>query len=341
MNLEKNQKVLDMTNFPGEVGEILKVSKKYDEIKYRVAFGDKIAYYDSNFTLLKKSLKPSLKELEGGCVVPIFVRGADPKLHYEFTGESKEFESCTVWRIRATKDLPEHNVKAGDLGGWVECDRNLRENAWVSDEAIVCRKSSVRGNSLVSGNAVITDESNIVGSAKVYGKARIIDSNITDNSEVYGNADVRSSSLYKNSKVYGAATVENTRMEGDCELYENANIYNCSINDNAKVYGFCSLMGVFLRDNSTVIGLEGSTIKGAYFSGNALIKSDKDFMHIQGITKKLKRITIFKTGEGLCFNCGDFDGKFSDIVEIFRKNKIHGDCANIIKSLVNENFYLK
>lgn len=44
---------------------------------------------------------------------------------YELTGETKEIDGKILHRIRALIDIPEHDVKAGDLGGWIEAERNL------------------------------------------------------------------------------------------------------------------------------------------------------------------------------------------------------------------------
>lgn len=56
---------------------------------------------------------------------------------YEFTGETKEFLGITMRRIRAIKSFGD--VKAGDIGGWIEKDSNLSHdgNAWVSGDARV------------------------------------------------------------------------------------------------------------------------------------------------------------------------------------------------------------
>lgn len=48
-------------------------------------------------------------------------------LNYEFTGETKkiqhsninEYKEITLHRIIAIKDLKQHLVKKGDLGGWI------------------------------------------------------------------------------------------------------------------------------------------------------------------------------------------------------------------------------
>ena len=41
----------------------------------------------------------------------------------------------TCYRIRALRDIPRHNVKAGDVGGWIESEYNLSQDgdAWVRD----------------------------------------------------------------------------------------------------------------------------------------------------------------------------------------------------------------
>lgn len=39
---------------------------------------------------------------------------------YEFTDEVKNIDGKTLHRIRAVRDIPEHDIKAGDLGGWLE-----------------------------------------------------------------------------------------------------------------------------------------------------------------------------------------------------------------------------
>ena len=56
---------------------------------------------------------------------------------YELTGETINVFGKTLHRIRATRDFS--NVHAGDLGGFIEDERNLShdENAWVGGNALV------------------------------------------------------------------------------------------------------------------------------------------------------------------------------------------------------------
>lgn len=85
---------------------------------------------------------------------------------YEFTDDTTTFRNVVLCRIRALKDFGD--VKAGELGGYIEKEENLSQegNAWVYGNAWVCDNAKVYGNAWVYGDA------------KVYGDA-----------EVYGNAD--------------------------------------------------------------------------------------------------------------------------------------------------------
>ena len=73
---------------------------------------------------------------------------------YEFTEETKNIytmdKEITLHRIRALQSFDE--VKTGDLGGWIEDERNLSHNGncWVFDNGWVF------GNGWVSDNGDIT-----------------------------------------------------------------------------------------------------------------------------------------------------------------------------------------
>lgn len=85
-------------------------------------------------------------------------------MHYEFTGKTKNLLGHTLHQIRATKDLPQHDVKSGDVGGWIESEKNLFGNAWVYGDARVYGNARVSGNALVSGGAWKTSPLYIQGS---------------------------------------------------------------------------------------------------------------------------------------------------------------------------------
>ena len=86
---------------------------------------------------------------------------------YELTEEKINWCGKTLHRIRACKDFVTASglqIKAGDLGGYVENECNLSQygNAWVCGDAKVC------GNAKVYGNAKVCGDTWVCGNAKVY-----------------------------------------------------------------------------------------------------------------------------------------------------------------------------
>ena len=59
-----------------------------------------------------------------------------------------------LFRIEATKDLKKHNVKAGDIGGYIEKESNLSGNAWVYGDAKVYDNAEVYGDAKVCGETI-------------------------------------------------------------------------------------------------------------------------------------------------------------------------------------------
>ena len=86
---------------------------------------------------------------------------------YELTKETKVIGGKTLFRIRALRSFGD--IKAGDLGGFIENERNLSHegNAWVSGNA------RVSGNALVSGNAWVRGDAWVSGYARVSGNALV------------------------------------------------------------------------------------------------------------------------------------------------------------------------
>ena len=94
-----------------------------------------------------------------------------------------EWRGRTLYRIRALRDFGA--VHAGDVGGYIECERNLSQdgNAWVYDDASVCGDARVYGNALVYGNAWVYGNAQVSGDAQVSGNTWVF-----GDACVYGNA---------------------------------------------------------------------------------------------------------------------------------------------------------
>lgn len=216
-------------------------------------------------------------------------------LHYKLTDEKIKFSGKTLYRIQAIKDLPIHNIKIGDLGGWIEKESNLQDNAWVADEA------KVYGNAKVYENALIYESAEISEKAKVYGSATVCgDAKVYGNSQIYEKADIFGNALiYDNSRISG-----NSRIYGNSKIYDNSIIYdNSKILGNSRVYG-----------NSIVYG-------NAFICGYADIQSDDDLCTFSYFGKYEKTITFFNTKNSVIgVNYGYFYGTVDEFIEEIREN---------------------
>lgn len=87
---------------------------------------------------------------------------------YEFTGVTKETWAGPLHRIRAIRDF--RNVKAGDIGGWIEKEENLSHDGdcWVF------------GNAVVYGNARVFGDAEVTTTVKTFGNAFIYEITVTD-----------------------------------------------------------------------------------------------------------------------------------------------------------------
>tara|TARA_B110000503_G_C7114660_1_gene399773 strand:- start:1389 stop:1691 length:303 start_codon:yes stop_codon:yes gene_type:complete len=79
----------------------------------------------------------------------------------------------SMYRIRALKDFSD--VKAGDLGGFVEHESNLSQNGdcWVYDDAKVHGYARVYGDAKVSDYAVIYSHARVCGNARIFGNVSV------------------------------------------------------------------------------------------------------------------------------------------------------------------------
>lgn len=191
----------------------------------------------------------------------------NPVKKYELTEDACVVEKRTLYRIRALRSFGD--VKAGDLGGFVESDDSLShlDECWVANNAKVLYGGFVTGNAQVSGEAEVG-----------YGAI------VQDRAVVTDNAKVCGAVISGMAKVYGNAVID-----GECsirdyaEVYGYAEIYDaCNVEDHAKVCGDASLSNaVSLSDNVRVYGnavLDGDiNIMGeVQVCGDAKIQSEDD-----------------------------------------------------------------
>ncbi len=159
------------------------------------------------------------------------------KPKYILTNDTISFEGRKLHRIQALIDIPSIGVEAGDLGGYIEEESNLKHNGtcWVFDDAkvygltIIKDGATVRGNASVGGNqygyVIMKDTAAVYDNAKVYGNVTLAGSSkIYDHAEVY--SERKPSSYSKGGvRVYGSACVCGyAKVKDASSIYGNAYI---------------------------------------------------------------------------------------------------------------------
>ena len=183
-----------------------------------------------------------------------------------------EVKGKTLYRIRALRDFGK--IKAGDLGGYIEKERNL----------------SHEGNCWVYGG-------NYGSSAKVYDSAEVYDNAIVEHyaevydcAEVYGNAIVR-----KFAEVYGCAHVcDYAKIDGRAEVFEYARVCECAlIEDESYIHGHSIISGEAHIEAAEVH--EYVSVYGdAYITGYSILcgGDEEEYLHIHGSISLLDKAFI-------------------------------------------------
>ena len=143
---------------------------------------------------------------------------------FELTTDTKIHFGRKLFRIKALVSF--RNVQVGDLGGYVESEKNLSQSgdAWVYGDA------EVYGNAWVCGNAWVYDNARVYGDAEVYGNARVY-----GDAEVYGNAEVCGNAwVCGNAEVCGDA--DYVCAKGLGSRYRNTTFFKCK---NGDIYVTC------------------------------------------------------------------------------------------------------
>lgn len=147
-------------------------------------------------------------------------------------------------RIRALINIGA-NVKAGDVGGYVEGTRNLSENAndtsWIYDNAIACGTSFVAGHSTLHGEAVAGDGVELRDRASMRDKSTacgkdisIIGASIRGCATVRGKAKIMSGDdgdivwspiIDGNARIHGEV-IGNVHIDGDTTIFPGESLVN-------------------------------------------------------------------------------------------------------------------
>lgn len=155
---------------------------------------------------------------------------------FDFINEDKiTLDGIELTRIKALRDIPEHGIKGGDLGGYLESESNLSQNgySWVNDNSKVYGNAKIIDNGYIANEAIVKDNSIVKDNAKVLDNAVISNgSNIENSSKVYGNSYVSLSTIKNNSEVSGSVYIEQSTISDNVKLQGNLVIKYKEVNAN-------------------------------------------------------------------------------------------------------------
>ena len=94
-----------------------------------------------------------------------------------------EYKGRKLYRIRALKSFSD--IKCGDIGGYVENEKNLSQNGncWIYNNAKVYDAGRVFDNAIIKDNAEVFDNASVLDNAIIKDNAEVF-----DNSVIYKNA---------------------------------------------------------------------------------------------------------------------------------------------------------
>ena len=111
------------------------------------------------------------------------------KKHYSISDIFTPEREITVHQIRALVDIPEHGVKKGHLGGYIEDESNLSQTgaSWVGKYAVVCDAGKVQDDAFIGGKVVVANHARVTGKSRVTGNKYTL---VSGNVQISGNAVV-------------------------------------------------------------------------------------------------------------------------------------------------------
>ena len=174
-----------------------------------------------------------------------------------------------VYRVKALVDIPEHNVKAGDLGGRVTSKFTLSQEGtcWIGSDAEVLGNVSVSENAFIGGTARVfcnADDCNIEisGNVKIGGRAKV-----TLTTPHGANGHALSSVITGNTKISESASVKNVGfLDGDLDIYASATLHCVR-----QVTGHVLIGGDAYLDNDCVIAGNTRIMQNAVVESGAIV----------------------------------------------------------------------
>jgi hypothetical protein len=267
---------------------------------------------------------------------------------YEMTDETKLVEGRILHRIKALRDFGGGfiKVKAGELGGWIQCEENLSHGgtAWVYDDACVMDSGKIVNSARVYDTATVRDKAVVAGTALVCEHALIRDSAV-----VFGHALVRGNAIVGGtSGIFGNAHVDgHAYVRGDAKIYEDAVVTGDTtvITGRAAVGGATHIDGGMVTKNIYICGaplLVGSQI---------CIFENEHYLVVGGYARPDMCLTFARTNDCRIRLCsGNYTGDVEDYkmslvnaepAEVWRIDNYYKSAIELAKNYITDTIYMK
>lgn len=221
-----------------------------------------------------------------------------------------------VRRIVATRDIPTHGVRAGDVGGFISRRVRLYDDAWVGGDAVVIGPCHLHDQALVTGAAEVREYVDMFDDAVVAGRGRVagargMPTGLMGSSIVGDDASVAPGSLIDDTLLYDSGRVGDSALSGSWVRDRGVVISTAATDscvDGDALVENCAIDRLRVRGTSRVIGgtdlclvVDGP----ATVTGDARIGSNADVRVLGG------DIAVYRTEGGIAVTRGD---------DLFRSN---------------------
>lgn len=272
------------------------------------------------------------------------------KYKKKFAGIKKSRIPDSPWslfyRLVALRDIPEHGVKAGDLGGFVEEGDILSHegSCWIGENAMVGPFVKVQDNAYIGGNAhvlnnfdsrslVIKENASITGNAKVwlrrFGAERPDESTlIAGNAQISGNAQlINVRFVLGNAKISDRAQLERCgRIIGDATISGKA-----KLNKGVSISGHSLITDEALLDEGSNV-TDSDVIQGGVVYAGEIITGVIIDSHNRK-DKDGRRVTALQEDKPLAISVALESEDISDVLFDFNaiKENISAYETDIVK----------
>lgn len=192
-----------------------------------------------------------------------------------------------VYRVKALRDIPEHRVRKGDLGGYVTSKFTLSQegSCWINGIA------AALGNVIVTGDAYIGDDAfvscdldrffiEVSGDAIIYGKAKIQVDNKPEhgspsNCAISGNVSISGNARIFNTGEIVGAVGKRIRISHHALVAGASKISgHAEISENATIHAGAVIEGDVIITNKATI-LEDAHVTDCKVYGNSIIEKSQ------------------------------------------------------------------